>query len=110
MSRPATRTGREKPIGRREAAALERERRRRRRQLQGVLQKTAIVLGVLAIAAVLVYAYQGAIGADKQVLLSDMQNKPAPEFTLPTSDGADVSLTDFAGKKNLLLYFNEGYG
>jgi len=30
---------------------------------------------------------------------------PAPDFTLPDQDGASVSLGDFRGKKNVVLYF-----
>jgi thioredoxin-dependent peroxiredoxin len=30
---------------------------------------------------------------------------PAPRFRLPTSDGSLVSLEDFLGKKNLVVYF-----
>lgn len=33
----------------------------------------------------------------------------APDFTLPSSAGGNVSLGDFSGQ-NLLLYFNEGAG
>jgi len=29
----------------------------------------------------------------------------APDFTLPTQSGEQVSLTDFLGKKNIVLYF-----
>lgn len=34
----------------------------------------------------------------------------APDFTLPSAGGADVSLSDFAGKKPVLLYFSMGPG
>ena len=36
-------------------------------------------------------------------------SKAAPAFTLPASDGSDVSLSDFRGQ-SVLLYFNEGVG
>lgn len=36
-------------------------------------------------------------------------NKPAPDFTLPDLDGKDVSLSDFKGKKNVVLVFNRGF-
>ncbi len=32
----------------------------------------------------------------------------AKEFSLPAADGKQVSLSDFRGKKNVLLYFHEG--
>jgi len=33
------------------------------------------------------------------------EGKPAPSFTLSDQDGKSVSLADFAGKQNVLLYF-----
>jgi peroxiredoxin len=30
---------------------------------------------------------------------------PAPEFTLKSTDGSDVKLSDFRGKKNVVLAF-----
>ncbi len=36
-------------------------------------------------------------------------NKPAPDFTLPDIDGNDVSLSNFKGKKNVVLVFNRGF-
>ena len=33
----------------------------------------------------------------------------APQFSLPAADGHTVSLSDFAGKQDVLLYFNMGY-
>lgn len=32
----------------------------------------------------------------------------APDFTLPSTTGGTITLSDFIGKKNVLLYFNEG--
>ncbi len=34
----------------------------------------------------------------------------AADFSLPTVGGGTFSLADYLGKKNVLLYFNEGYG
>ena len=36
-------------------------------------------------------------------------NKPAPNFTLNDFNGHEVSLTDFLGKRNVLLVFNRGF-
>jgi peroxiredoxin len=36
-------------------------------------------------------------------------NKPAPNFTLTDFTGREISLTDFLGKKNVLLVFNRGF-
>lgn len=35
---------------------------------------------------------------------------PAPGFTLPSSDGGSVSLSEFRGRKPVLLYFSMGPG
>ena len=34
----------------------------------------------------------------------------APNFSLPAVDARTVSLSDFVGEKNVLLYFSMGYG
>ncbi len=34
----------------------------------------------------------------------------APDFTLPSLSGDKVTLSSFKGQRNVLLYFNEGYG
>ena len=34
----------------------------------------------------------------------------APDFTLPSSNGGQVSLTELTAKTNVLLYFNMAYG
>lgn len=36
-------------------------------------------------------------------------NKPAPDFTLTDFNGNEVSLSDFKGRKNVLLIFNRGF-
>jgi peroxiredoxin len=36
-------------------------------------------------------------------------NTHAPEFTLPDFNGHSVSLSDFKGRKNVLLVFNRGF-
>lgn len=36
-------------------------------------------------------------------------NVPAPEFTLADQDGNPVSLSDFRGRKNVLLVFNRTF-
>ena len=36
-------------------------------------------------------------------------NQPAPGFTLSDFKGNEVSLSDFRGKKNVLLVFNRGF-
>jgi len=36
-------------------------------------------------------------------------NKSTPDFTLPDFNGNVVSLSDFSGKKNIVLVFNRGF-
>ena len=36
-------------------------------------------------------------------------NQPAPDFSLPDFAGNVVSLSDFRGRKNVLLVFNRGF-
>ena len=36
-------------------------------------------------------------------------DKPAPEFSLPDFSGRSVSLSDFRGRKNVLLVFNRTF-
>lgn len=36
-------------------------------------------------------------------------NKLAPDFTLQDFQGNQVALSDYRGKKNLLLVFNRGF-
>ena len=61
----------------------------------------ALVIGLFAWLVV----RGGSEGGPKEYL-----REPAPPFTLPTIAGDQVSLADYAGRHNLLLYFNEGIG
>ncbi len=36
-------------------------------------------------------------------------NTSAPDFTLPDFTGRTISLSGFAGRKNILLIFNRGF-
>ena len=36
-------------------------------------------------------------------------HKPAPEFELDDYQGRPIKLTDFRGKKNVVLIFNRGF-
>lgn len=37
--------------------------------------------------------------------ITSMKNSPAPDFALPDQHGKIISLADFKGKKNVILYF-----
>lgn len=36
-------------------------------------------------------------------------NKPAPDFALTDFHGSEVRLSDFRGRRNILLVFNRGF-
>ena len=36
-------------------------------------------------------------------------NTHAPDFTLPDFNGNSISLSDFAGQKNVMIVFNRGF-
>jgi peroxiredoxin len=38
------------------------------------------------------------------------QSTPAPDFELADSEGRKVRLSDFRGKKDVVLVFNRGFG
>lgn len=72
---------------------------RRRRQIGGALWAAGILALVVVVAAGLISA---------RPVVSD-ESRTAPGFTLPSSEGGSVSLSDFRGKP-VVLYFNEGAG
>ena len=50
-------------------------------------------------------------GTEDDVPLSEVsEGDPAPAFSLPSASGGNVALSDFAGKKPVLLYFSMGPG
>lgn len=62
---------------------------------------------VLALLGIMLVAMSGCKGANKEAL---KVGDPAPAFSLPSAAGDRVSLTDFQGKSNVLLYFHMAYG
>ena len=46
-----------------------------------------------------------AILTSPEIVVAVEVGQPAPEFTLPSTMGADISLSDFRGKKWVLLEF-----
>ena len=107
MKNPSGERAMAKPTGRRGAANRLREQRRRR--VTRFTRQAVLVLGLIGVAAILIFAYR-ATGPQAASSSANMIAKPAPDFTLKTTDGRDVSLSEFRGKKSVLLFFNEGYG
>ena len=87
------------------AAALaqvrhDQQRRDRRRRL--IITTASTALAVLVVAVV-----TAALLSSREVTATEAG--PAPDFTLESTDGSTVSLSDFRGSP-VILYFNEGAG
>src|SRR5205823_4176160 len=67
--------------------------------------RRAVILGAVAFSLLSAYA-EPALCADSQEKSKHLQvGAKAPDFTLPAQDGSNVSLSDFAEKKAVVLYF-----
>ena len=65
-----------------------------------------ITLCVLAVAVATVFAATGNAQQAAQQLVTNVKvGDPAPDFTLPDHNGNQVKLSDFKGKKNVVLAF-----
>jgi peroxiredoxin len=42
-------------------------------------------------------------------MADENQNPPAPDFTATDSEGRILRLSDYKGKKNVVLVFNRGF-
>jgi hypothetical protein len=69
---------------------------------EGVMVFRSRVLRWILVGAVLTVA--SVVSGPSQAVAVEV-GQPAPEFKLPASTGADVSLSDFRGKKWVLLEF-----
>lgn len=97
------------PTGRREATVRGHERQRARDRNRLLAWRGVLLFGIIALGLGLILAYRAA-GPDKASSSPGIVSQPAPDFTLATTDGQDVSLAALRGKRNILLFFNEGYG
>ena len=69
-----------------------------------------VVLPVLLLVALTLAAVACGGGDDEGEGALILEGAVAPDFTLPAVGGDMVSLSDYAGEKNVLLYFSMGYG
>lgn len=75
----------------------------------GVLRLLATGLPVFLIGAIAVSFWILSLVRSDEYKLLPVGSK-APDFSLPTVAGGEVSLDQHVGKHPLLLYFNEGVG
>lgn len=70
-----------------------------------LIEKLMPFAGIIILAALIGYAISNAsvTGNDAPKI-----NDNAPDFTLPSVDGGTFTLSNMKGKKNVLLYFQEG--
>lgn len=84
---------------------------RRQRRRNNYLSKMAMytIAGVVfvAVAGILVLLSRG--GAHETSEARPLSGV-APDFTLPSVNGQPVTLSSYRGQRNVLLFFNEGYG
>ncbi len=84
----------------------------RARSLGGRLAPAIIGVVFVALAVGLVVLYRGGDDGSSPEPSSAgggiAAAGPAPAFTLPAIDGSTISLAEFRGENNVLLFFNEG--
>jgi peroxiredoxin Q/BCP len=81
--------------------------RRRRRSLVKSITYVAIGASFVVVAALLVVLSRG---MTHEAGTGTPLTGAAPDFTLPSVNGQPVTLSSYKGQRNVLLYFNEGYG
>ena len=79
----------------------------------GGLAPAFIALLFVALAVGLIFLYRDRDGSPPQPSLPSPAGEAtdlglAPTFSLPAVDGSIVSLEEFRGRKNVLLFVNEG--
>jgi cytochrome oxidase Cu insertion factor (SCO1/SenC/PrrC family) len=73
---------------------------------EGTVRKWRITLCVLAVAVATVFTATAYAQQPAQQLMTNVKvGDRAPDFTLPDHTGKQVKLSDFKGKKNVVLAF-----
>lgn len=67
------------------------------------------VLGIALLVPVASMGWQG-VKSDRKQTTAFAQQALAADFTLPSTTGGTITLSDFRGKSKVLLYFMEGVG
>lgn len=88
-------------------AKVVRRQRRGRNYLSTMAMYTIAGILFVSIAGLLVLLSRG--GANHSSDATPLSGS-APNFTLPAIGGGEISLASYRGEKNVLLFFNEGYG
>ena len=70
------------------------------------MRKSPLISLVISAVAVLLALAGCNSGTPEPVRVGDR----APDFTLPSANGGQVSLAELTAKTNVLLYFNMAYG
>lgn len=69
----------------------------------------SIIVGTtFLLAGIVVLSSSQAKKTGPQPVNRALTGQPAPDFTLPSTDGRTIHLADYRGKQNVLLYFHEG--
>ncbi len=67
------------------------------------------IASLILVVGVLYFALVGGSGGTSQTSVL-RPFTPATDFSLPTTAGGEFTSSDYFGKENVLLYFNEGMG
>lgn len=96
------------PLSPREQRKLRQEQAQKRNAQKRIMKRT--VISVVVIAVIGFIGWWG-IRADRQHKSAVAAVNPGgvpPDFNLPATTGETIQLSDFRGKKNVLIYFHEG--
>lgn len=70
-----------------------------------------LITSILVIGAIVFVGWWGTVKMSVQktaMVAKSSQDALAPDFTLPATTGGNITLSDYRGRQNVLLYFHEG--